>query len=688
MRQRLMKWGGAFGAALIAVLPCIPAVQAAADAAPPFIPATSDWLTSFNYFRAMAHEGPVVNNAALSQGAQNHSCYMLLNGLTHNEVVGAPGYTSDGAAAGIQSNVTVSSDITTTQRTHMELWMAAPFHAIGVLRPQLTSAAFGSCTNSTTNIWHSGATLNVIAGLDSKIPMPAQPILFPGDGMTTNLNVLSSETPDPLSFCGWSGEAGLPIVAMMPEGFSGNPTATLTLGGQSLQTCIISANNSSGTAQSILGPANAVLVVPRAKLTPGRYSVSVTTSARTIAWSFAVDPSAATGATTAPPLPPAPVDLPPVNTQALNAGSTLHSVVPSRVADTRTGLGASRFAMNQQQRIQITGRGGVPAGATAVSANFTALNSWSGGYVTAWNCSGSNPNVSTVNFNPGDTVPNGASVPLDSNGGLCVFANTGIDLLVDVNGYYSVDAMGGRFVGVGPTRLMDTRSGLGGSGRLAMGSTTTLQVTGSSGVPSSASMVVLNVTSVAPASAGYVTVYACDTGRPVVSSLNPTPGADRPNLVITPVAANGTICLFTVTDVDLIVDITGYISPMGAMSFTTTTPFRLTDTRDASHPELNAGTNGNLVPANGVITISVAGQRGIAPNAKAISVNITATNSPGSGYLTAWPCGARPATSSVNFSAGDAVANGVVVPVSAAGTICVFANNDTHVIIDVNGWWS
>jgi hypothetical protein len=690
MRHGILKWAGAFGAIAVVALPCLPIAQAAvADPSPPFIAPTADWLTSLNYYRAMAHEGPVADNQAWQVGTIAHSCYMLSNGLTHTEIPGAPGYTTEGYKAGISSNVTVSSNINTNQRTHMELWMAAPFHAIGVLRPNLKSTNYGNCTNPGTPLWHSAATLDVIRGLDMTAPDATEPILFPGDGTTTNLTVMSSESPDPLSFCGWSGEGGLPIIAMMPEGFSGTPTASLSTPNGPVQACVLSANNTTGIAHDILQGDNAVLIVPRVKLTTTSYSVSVHTSARTVNWSFNVDPAAANPSSTSPPVPPDPVpDLPPVNTEPLDAGSTLHALVPSRIVDTRFGMGATRLATGQRQRIQVAGQAGVPSDATAVSANFTALGSSAGGFLTVWNCAGPVPNVSTLNFNGGETVPNGASVPLDADGGMCVYANTSTELLVDVNAFYSVDSKGGRFVGVAPSRLMDTRIGLGGSGRLSMNTTVSLRVAGSAGVPSSIQMVVLNVTSVAPATPGYVAVYACDTGQPVVSSLNPAPGVDRPNLVITPVAADGTVCLFASTDVDLIVDITGYISASGTMSFTTTSPFRLTDTRDGTHPEMNSGTGGNRMPKNSVLTIAVAGKRGIAADAKAVSVNVTATDSFGSGYVTVWPCGARPATSTVNFSATDASANGAVVPLSADGTICVFANNDAHVIVDVNGWWS
>jgi hypothetical protein len=235
---------------------------------------------------------------------------------------------------------------------------------------------------------------------------------------------------------------------------------------------------------------------------------------------------------------------------------------------------------------------------------------------------------------------------------------------------------------------MDSRIGLGTPGRLPADSVVPLQVTGLAGVPAGAAAVALNVTSVDPGLAGYVTVYPCDTARPVVSSLNPIPGTAKPNVVISPVAADGTICLYTLTDVDLIVDITGYVMPKAALKFTPTAPFRFTDTRDRNRPEINAGTNGNPLGGSQVLVIQIAGQRGISAQAKAISANFTVTGAGSPGYLTAWPCGEQPTTSTVNFTIGSAVANGAQMPLSSSGQLCVYVSNTVHVIVDINGWWS
>ena len=120
---------------------------------------------------------------------------------------------------------------------------------------------------------------------------------------------------------------------------------------------------------------------------------------------------------------------------------------------------------------------------------------------------------------------------------------------------------------------MDTREGRGANGPLTGGQVVSLQIGGTAGVPSGVSAVTLNVTSTDATADGYVTVWACDGTRPVVSNLNPTRGRVRPNLVVTPVAADGTVCFFTLNPTQLVVDVTGYLSGGSVRKFTPSSPF-------------------------------------------------------------------------------------------------------------------
>lgn len=75
---------------------------------------------------------------------------------------------------------------------------------------------------------------------------------------------------------------------------------------------------------------------------------------------------------------------------------------------------------------------------------------------------------------------------------------------------------------------------------------------------------------------------------------------------------------------------------------------------------------------------------------RAVQVNLTATDSAGPGYLSAWGKGSiPPATSNVNFAMGETVANSAIVATDETGTaIHVRASVACHVIIDVQAFWA
>src|SRR5207248_2785297 len=90
------------------------------------------------------------------------------------------------------------------------------------------------------------------------------------------------------------------------------------------------------------------------------------------------------------------------------------------------------------------------------------------------------------------------------------------------------------------------------------------------------------------------------------------------------------------------------------------------------------------------LNLPVTGKGGVpGAGADAVVINLTATETTASSYLTAWPKGAGRTTSTVNFTAGTNTPNLAVVPIGVDGSISVynFAGN-THVIADVVGYYT
>jgi hypothetical protein len=634
----------------------------------------NDWLGVVNAYRSQSGLAPVAENPAWAAGTHNHSCWMMLNGIAHDETPGTPGYTSDGDEAGNASNVAVSSTPASNPRNHIDLWMSGPFHAIGILRANLVSTSYGQCTsppNPSTTPWKSAATLDVIRGNNWGGTKPTTPVVFPGNGVTTSLTRFVAESPDPRTFCGWPGSnAGLPLIAMMPAAVS-TATASLTGPGGPVATCVLTKSNTNGVASSILGGDNAVIVLPAAPLTSGTYQVSVSTDGGVATWSFNVDPNA----------PLVSSQTAPSTTSALGPAAKFQPITPFRFADSRLPKTITRLAAGQQVRIQIAGQQGIPADATAVSANFTIAEPDANGFLTATNCTSNQPEVSTLNYRIGEVIANQALVPLD-NGALCVFSFANAQLIIDVNGYVSPSGTA-RFMAVDPKRLLDTRSGT----PLVAGARMRVVVEGgASPVPASADAIAFNLTLADTNEGGWVRAFPCDAAEPDVSSVNIRPGGVRANSVILPTAVDGSICLTSDVTTDVIIDVTGWFGSGGSQKFIPLSPIRLADTR-SYQLALNPAANGQPLAAGVLLRVPVAGVRGVPAGAKAATVNLVALDSPTGGWLRAVPCGASSDVSNLNYLDAAPVANGANIKLSSDGAICVVTSEQSHVIVDVTGVW-
>ncbi len=139
----------------------------------------------------------------------------------------------------------------------------------------------------------------------------------------------------------------------------------------------------------------------------------------------------------------------------LGSPTPFRSVTPFRFADSRLGHTLTRLPAGQPVRVQIAGVQGIPADVTALSANFTIAEPDAPGYLTIFNCAASIPQVSTLNYRPGEAIANQAVVALD-RGALCAYSYAGAELIIDVNGYVTPSATS-TFVPVDPRRLADTR---------------------------------------------------------------------------------------------------------------------------------------------------------------------------------------------------------------------------------------
>ena len=243
--------------------------------------------------------------------------------------------------------------------------------------------------------------------------------------------------------------------------------------------------------------------------------------------------------------------------------SLLTPLDPSRLCDTRRGLGAARGKLGaaSTMTLAVAGRGGVPRSATAAVLNVTVVVPSDAGFLAVWPSGEPRPESSSINFVPGEVVANMVEAKLGADGNVSIYNDAGgVDVIVDVVGYYSTE--GQTYTPLTPVRAVDTRSGLGAEQRkLAAGSVTRVACAGQHGVPRTAKAVLANIVSVAGSHQTFFTVFPAGSALTETSSLNAAAGAVVANTVVAKLGDDGKIDIFNhAGTTDLIVDIYGYFT--------------------------------------------------------------------------------------------------------------------------------
>ena len=253
----------------------------------------------------------------------------------------------------------------------------------------------------------------------------------------------------------------------------------------------------------------------------------------------------------------------------------------------------------------------------------------------------------------------------------------------------AVTTTGADFAAIAPTRILDTRKGIGTNVRkIPAGGFVSFPVpTPDASDGRLITAVALNVTVTDATGNGYV---GTSSG---VSSVNYRAGQTLAATVIASVGNGGDGTYYAqlqnsgAGSVDLIADMTGYFATDAADGYQPISPLRLLDTRDGT-----GGYTGKLTPAApDVLTVEGAGKGAIpSTGVTAIAVNLTVANTTGNGLITAYPDGeSTPGTSNLNFTAGQILSNFAIVPVGSDGEIDLADTNaPTDAIIDVVGYFT
>ena len=381
----------------------------------------------------------------------------------------------------------------------------------------------------------------------------------------------------------------------------------------------------------------------------------------------------------------------PDSAQVGTAAADFVPVTPCRIADTRNprGLfGGPAIARGTSRDFVISNSDcGIPSMAVAYSLNLAVVPHGPLGYLTAWPAGQSQPVVATLNSLDGRIKSNAAIVPAGTNGAISVFATDATDVILDINGYFvpttaSVNTLA--FYPVTPCRIADTRSAngpLGGPILRGQGTRTFPIRSSTCGVPASAQAYSLNFAALPKGPLGYLTAWPTGQSQPFVASLNGRTGTATANAVVVPAGSNGAVDVFATDDTDLVIDIDGYFAPAGpgGLSLHNLTPCRVLDTRLPAGASPFHGKRDVNITANGC---------GVPAAARAYVFNTTVIPSGTLGYVTLWPQGmTQPLVATLNAVDGAITSNMAIVP-TTNGWISVFADNSTHMVLDIFGYFA
>jgi GH25 family lysozyme M1 (1,4-beta-N-acetylmuramidase) len=389
--------------------------------------------------------------------------------------------------------------------------------------------------------------------------------------------------------------------------------------------------------------------------------------------------------------------------------TTYVPVAPQRLLDTRSGIGLSGQVRSRSVEVfQVTGRAGIPAGATAITGNLTVTGQTASGWLTLGPAAGGVGGFSTLNFPVGDDRANGTTVSLGPGGTLSVVFDGAppsavTHVVFDVTGYFVPDDSGATYGTVTPNRILDTRTGNGIAGALRAGIPEVFQVTdrhkgtAAVNIPAAAIAVTGNLTVTGQTWGGWFTVTPSSDGAPSTSTLNFPRNDNRANGLTVPLGKGGTLAILyrggpASATAHAIFDVTGYFVPgSSGAKYVPLMPNRILDSRDANGlaGRFQMGTARALAVVD---RRTGDASRNVPESAIAATGNLTVTAQTGAGWLTATPeLDHSPPTSTLNFPMNDNRANGLTVALADGRLSVVYngapAGHTTHAIFDITGYY-
>jgi hypothetical protein len=257
---------------------------------------------------------------------------------------------------------------------------------------------------------------------------------------------------------------------------------------------------------------------------------------------------------------------------------------PVRLLDTRAGQGncdSVNSPISAGANLVVQGRGTcegltIPTAAQAIAGNVTVINpNAQSGFMTLYPNGVAQPVAANMVYSPGQLLANAFTVSLSGGGQFNIFAERTIDVILDVSGYYSTEAVDANGAGLlfsplpAPARLLDTRPGFGNCDNISnpIPAGTSLIVLGrisceGQPIPPDAQALAGNLTVInSNAQTGFLTLFPHGGAAPLAANIIYGPGQVLSNAFIVGLDASGEFDIFAERTIHVVLDISGYFAP-------------------------------------------------------------------------------------------------------------------------------
>ncbi len=635
--------------------------------------------------------GGIAQMAAL--GAYHQAIYEIVTSDTTSfEFIDVPVYPAYLASSGTSGAMTLtagwaplSTDVTGESAITPRFQNYSTTYAVA----QFNGCQGFTITPQSDSVAASGGTGSIAVAAPPNTPWTATSndawITITAGGSSTQGNTISySAGPNPLA------NARTGTITVGPVMFTINQLA-----GPATAVQLVPAQEAWGGGSSGISSFTVIASEPWTAVSNANWLVVISTSNGQVRYSVAVNPGPAARVGTITVNSATFTVTQSGNVPPLGRDMSYVPVTPCRMVDTRGSPGAfgqpALAAQTTRSFTPFDSPCAVPRNARAYALNVTVVPKGTLGFLSIWPTGYPQPLVSTLNSPDGRIKANAAIVPAGSSGAIDVMATDDTELIIDINGYFVESTQPLVFYPLPPCRVLDTRNGNGplGGPVLANGSSRSFPVRSSNcGVPATAQAYSVNATVVPSGPLGYLTLWPTGQAQPFVSTLNSPRGAIVANAAIVPAGTDGAISAYVTDQTHLVLDINGYFAPPGspgALRFNAVSPCRVLDTRNPN------GTLGGPFLTSGQTRTWPVTQSPceLTNGAGAYSMNATVVPNGRLDYLTMWPAGqAQPFVSTLNAAGDPIVANALLVPAGTAGAVSSYVTNQTHLVLDVNGYFA